>query len=75
MELPDTEWCAINYQLQFLMRQGQIIVAKTNKLRVGNNILVIRLSVLNTSVPLEWRNLTYTAFELVVKGLFLRVSK
>ena len=66
MEVPDSE---LNYH--FLMRQCQIIVEKTNKLKVGNNILVNRLSLLNNSIPLEWFNLKYTAFKLNAKGLFL----
>ena len=53
------------------MRQGHIIFAKTNNLRVGENEIVNRLSILNNKVPLEWLNLPYGAFKKKIKELFL----
>ena len=68
---PDIEWINLNFQHQFSMRQGHIIVAKTNNLRVGENIIVNRLSILNNKIPLEWLNLPYGAFKKKIKELFL----
>ena len=68
---PDIEWINLNFQNHFSMRQGHIIVAKTNNLRVGENIIVNRLSILNNKIPLEWLNLPYGAFKKKIKELFL----
>ena len=68
---PDIEWVSLNFQHQFSMRQGHIIVAKANNLRVGENIIINRLSVLNRKIPLEWLNLPYGAFKKRIKELFL----
>ena len=58
---PDIEWVSHKFQDQFSMRQGHIIVAKANSLRVGKNIIINRLSVLNRKIPLEWLNFSYGA--------------
>ena len=68
---PDIEWVSLNFQHQFSMRQGHIIVAKANNLRVGENIIINRLSVLNRKIPLEWMNFLYGAFKKRIKELFL----
>ena len=46
-------------------------VAKANNLRVGEKIVINRLSVLNRKIPLEWLNLSYGAFKKRIKDLFL----
>ena len=53
------------------MQQGHIIVAKANNLRVGKNIIIDRLSVLNIKIPLERLNLSFGAFKKRIKELFL----
>ena len=68
---PDIEWVSLNFQHQFSMRQGHIIVAKANNLRVGENIIINRLSVLNRKIPLEWMNFSYGGFKKRIKELFL----
>ena len=68
---PDIKWVSLNFQHQFSMQQGQIIVAKANNIRVGKNLIINRLSVLNRKIPLEWLNLSYGAFKKKIKGLFL----
>ena len=68
---PDIEWISLNFQHQFSMRRGQIIVAKTNNIRVGENILANRLNVLNNKIPLDWLNLPYGAYKRKIKEMFL----
>ena len=68
---PDIEWISLNFQHQFSMRRGQIIVAKTNNIRVGENILANRLNVLNNKIPLDWLNLPYGAYKRKIKEIFL----
>ena len=69
---PDIEWISLNFQHQFSMRRGHIIVAKTNNIRVGENILVNRLNVLNNKISLDWLNLPYGAYKRKIKELFLQ---
>ena len=64
---PDIGWTSLNFQHQFSMRRGQIIVAKTNNIRVGENILANRLNVLNNKIPLDWLNLPYGAYKRKIK--------
>ena len=47
-------------------------VTKTNKRKVGNNIMVNRMSTLNDKIPLDWLNLSYESFKLKSKGRFLK---
>ena len=68
---PDIGWTSLNFQHQFSMRRGQIIVAKTNNIRVGENILANRLNVLNNKIPLDWLNLPYGAYKRKIKEMFL----
>jgi hypothetical protein len=59
---PSTEWVNLNFQHQFLMRQGMFTITKTNLLKIENNILVNRLSCLNQLIPLDWLNKSYSFF-------------
>ena len=52
------------------MWQGHIIVTKTNNLRVGENIIVNRLSIVNRKIPVEWLNLPKGAFKKKIKEFF-----
>ena len=71
---PDIEWISLNFQHQFSMRRGHIIVAKTNKIRVGENILVNRLNVLNNKISLDWLNLPYGAYKRKIKEMFYKIT-
>jgi hypothetical protein len=61
----------LNFQHQFLMRQGLFTVAKTNKYEIGESILVNRLSVVNNLILLDWLNLTYATYKLKCKEKFV----
>ena len=69
---PSTEWVNLHFQHQFSMRQGMFTVAKTNLLKIGNNIMVNRLSCLNQLIPLDWLNFSYTEYKLKMKNKFLK---
>jgi hypothetical protein len=49
-----------------------ITVAKTNLLKIRNNILVNRLSCLNQLIPLDWLNLSYNGYKIKTKDTFLK---
>ena len=69
---PSTEWVNLHFQHQFSMRQGMFTIAKTNLLKIGNNIMVNRLSCLNQLIPLDWLNFSYIEYKLKMKNKFLK---
>ena len=68
---PMNEWCSLNFQQIMTPRQTKFKVAETNLNKIGKNILVNRLSVLNDKIPMEWLNLSLTQYKLKIKSLFL----
>ncbi len=56
------------------MQQGLFIITKTKKYKIGDNILVNRLSVLNNLIPLDWLNLSHESYNLKIKGSLLPVK-
>ena len=68
---PETEWLHLQFQHQFNNRQNKFAVTKTNSLRVGENILVNRLSLINNQIPLDWLNLNYDTFKIKCKQKYL----
>ena len=68
---PGREWCHLNDQHLFSRRSDVFAVARSNILRVGNNILVNRLATLNNKVPLEWLNLSFNSYKIKAKTAFL----
>ena len=68
---PRTEWCNLNFQHQFSTRQTNFKVARSNKLSIGKNIIVNRLSILNNKIQMDWLNLSYTQFKVKVTNIFL----
>ena len=61
-----------NLQHQFSVRGDMFKVTKTNKRKVGNNIMVNRMATLNDQIPLNWLSLSYESFKLKSKGRFLK---
>ena len=58
-------------QHQFSNRQNKFSVSKTNNLKVGENILINRLSLINNRIPLEWLNLGYNCYKIKCKQKLL----
>ena len=69
---PVAEWIGLNEQQLFLQRDQKFKIAKTNRLKIGNNIPVNRFSVLNGLIQLNWLNLSREAFKLKIKNIFLK---
>ena len=68
---PEAEWLGLHYQHQFSNRQNKFSVSKTNNLKVGENILINRLSLINNQIPLEWLNLGYNSYKIKCKQKLL----
>ena len=57
---PKAKWTSLNFNQRFSSRSNLFGVVKTNQLRVGLNIAINRMSILNNMLPLDWMNLSYT---------------
>ena len=51
---PSLDWVILNYNQILTTRQTKFLISKSNKNKVGLNILPKRLSVLNGMIPLTW---------------------
>ena len=68
---PEAEWMGLHYQHQFSNRHNKFSVSKTNNLKIGENILINRLSLINNQIPLEWLNLGYSSYKIRCKQKLL----
>ena len=69
--VPSLEWIELNMKQILTSRQVTFSVLKTNNKKMGLNILVNRLSVLNGKIPLSWLNSSLESFKIKCKGLLL----
>ena len=65
------DWVLLNTNQIFTSRQTTFMAFKSNTSKVGLNLLVNRLSILNGKIPLIWLNETMTSFKLKCKRSFL----
>ena len=68
---PTIEWVDLNFNQTFTSRQTKFNVVRTNKYKIGNNILSNRLSVLNNKIDLNDLNLFLNGFKTKYKSLML----
>ena len=64
-------WTLLNFNQTLTSRQTKFITLKSNKKKVGINILANRLSSLNGKIPLLWLNCSLPSFKMHCKKLFL----
>ena len=70
---PETEWIALNFQQLLTSRQLNFSITKTNRTKVGNNILANRLHILNNKIALSDLNESISTFKINQKrNLFSR---
>ena len=67
---PNVDWLALNFQQTLTQRQTQFFVIKTNKRRLGNNILANRHHAINNLINLEDLNIPQGTFKVKYKKLF-----
>ena len=68
---PSLDWTSLNYNQILTSRQTQFLIAKSNRHKVGMNILPNRFSVLNGKIPLTWLNYSIDKFKIHIKKLLL----
>ena len=70
--LPQFEWLNLNFDQILTSRQVFFEVINAPHFRVGNNVLVNRLSALNRKIPLVWLTLELSGYKLKCKEKFLK---
>ena len=66
-----SDWLSINFNQNFNARQQHIYFFKTNRYKIGNNLLSNRLNILNGSITYDMLNLSFAQYKLKVKEMFL----
>ena len=66
------QWLALNFQQNFNERNESVRIFETNKLKVGKNLVVNRLKVINGLIKYEWLNLNFTTFKVTCKKEFMQ---
>ena len=65
-----SEWNHLNNQIKSNRRQQYFEITKLNTYKIGNNILVNRLSILNKKIKLSELNFSYDHFKFYCKQIF-----
>ena len=65
------DWLALNFNQNFNARCSGIFFFKTNRYKVGNNLLANRFSMLNGIITHDMLNLPFLQFKLKMKSLYL----
>ena len=68
---PSADWTDLNFQQLFSRRGGAFQIAKANRLKIGTNIPVNRMYVLNGMIELDWLNLSRERYKVKIKSKFL----
>ena len=68
---PSLDWINLHFDQILTSRQTEFLISKTNKTKVGLNILSNRFAILNGLIPLRWLNLNIDTYKIHCKKLFL----
>ena len=69
--ISNDDWMDLNLQLNFNSRLLSVQINDFSKLKIGKNILMNRMGVLNNEINYSWLNLSLTTFKLKCKEIFL----
>ena len=72
--IPSQEHFYLNFQLADNERDDCFVFVKSQNYKVGDNILLNRFTVLNKMIKKEWINLSFDAYKVKCKTLFLTVD-
>ena len=64
-------WIDMSLQQNFNARQMMVRVTDVSNIKVGKNILMNRLTVINNEIDYNWLNLSSISYKLKCKSLFL----
>ena len=69
--LLNDDWIDLNFQQNFNGRSNVFQISDNSNLRIGKNILMNRMDVLNNVIQLDWLNLSLISFKLKLKSIFM----
>ena len=69
---PGSDWIDLNFNQILTSRSRSFQIIKTNKYKVGNNLLSSRLTVVNNKIDLNDFNLPLASFKIKYKKLMLQ---
>ena len=70
-EMDNEDWMDLNFQQNINMRFNTIRIIDKSRLKIGKNILVNRLLILNNDIPFDWLNLSLNSFKLKSKKKYM----
>ena len=65
------DWLALNFQQNFNNRNTTINLVDTSQFKIGKNLIPNRLLIVNRQIDLELLNLSYLAYKIKCKNIFL----
>ena len=65
------EWLALNFQQNFNERCSTVKIFETNNYKVGRNLAINRLRVVNGLIEFDWLNLSNNTYKIKCKTKFL----
>ena len=65
------DWLSLNFQLIFNARDQFLKIINMSKLKIGKNLAVNRIKLINGKIMYNWLNLSYEKYKLKCKALFL----
>ena len=68
---PSLDCINLHFDQILTSRQTEFLISKTNKTKVGLNILSNRFAILNGLIPLRWLNFNIDTYKIHCKKLFL----
>ena len=75
LELPHLDWIDINFQQNFNNRSSYMNFFKTNRYKIGENIISNRLHIINAKIEYDWIMWSFDSFKLKCKKLFLNAAQ
>ena len=70
-EMMNDDWVDLNSQQNFNDRQKLVQITDESLTRIGKNILMNRLGILNNKIDYDWLNLSLNSFKIKCKKIFL----
>ena len=67
----DNNWLDLNVQQNFNDRMTNVHIVDNSNTKVGKNLLVNRLVLINDKIKFDWLNLSLDGFKLKCKNIFL----
>ena len=70
-EINNDDWIDMHFQQNFNLRTNTVQIVDRSKLKIGKNIMLNRLLILNRQIDFDWLNLSLNSFKMKIKRLFI----